>query len=127
METFIDNIFYTESLLTDIISDLQTWLDVSKWWDWDSSKLPKLKSDFEKIAKAIDPIREEYKSAVRLDEFKQLPFIPYSQERKNIKPSQIKSFAPQKTKSIYENSVNEKKIKDINRKIKKPKEFKYKS
>lgn len=122
----IDNIFYTESIMSDYIMDLQTWVDWANWWDWDTSKIWKLTADFEKISKAIDPIREEFKSAVRLKEFKPITFMPNSNEKSIFKPKKVESYSPQYSKSIYEDNISEEKPKDIKRRIKPSKDFKFK-
>ncbi len=126
LKNYVDNVFYTEWVMTDYIEDLQNWYDIVKWWDGNGGKVWKLSADFEKIASAFDKIRDDFKQQVNLPKFKQTSFALNGSEKTLFKPKKIESYSPQYSKSIYEDNISEEKPKDIKRKIKPSKDFKFK-
>lgn len=127
MKTFIDNVFYTESLLSDYIMDLETWMDSIQWWAWwTAPKLAALKATYKDIAKKVDGIRDWLKGNVKVQEYKQIPFMVNRAEKSIFKAQPIESYKWQTTSSLFGNDVTGWQPKDINRKIKPSKDFKFK-
>lgn len=124
IKQYVDNVFYTESLLTDYISDLENWYDIIKGWDWDGRKVWRLMDTFKDISIEFDKIRNNFKAWAQLSEFKQVKF-PLNYNKK-LDLNKMKSFETQKTSWIYSSSIVEWEPKDINRRVRLPKEFKFK-
>lgn len=121
----IDKYFYTEWLLSDYILNLHTWIDSLQWWSGGvASKIKRAIAEFTSLSDSLDKIRDKFESEINISPF-DIDHYPLNSVDENIfvaKPTGSYS-APSPT-SVSLNILPE--TKDINRKIKKSKEFKFK-
>lgn len=121
----VDKMFYTEWVLSDYILNLHSGINSVQWWWWGSgSKIKRATAKFEKISDALDKIRWKFKSEITVSKFNIDHQRLWAPAEKVFVAEPSGSYSWPWTNSIFWNDKPE--TKDISRKIKKSKEFKFK-